>query len=162
MKSLLSRPLLTKVYCTHVLPALQEFLCANIIFSTSSCTKNYDNINFVRPHYKVAQCSRGVHQLLLHVFFGAVTPKYFHAGGLATDADCALVKTLFGAVGLIEEVPENIMSAVTGLSGSGPAYVYIIIEALADAGVRHGLPRATALRLAAQTGVPRLLSRNTA
>jgi pyrroline-5-carboxylate reductase len=63
------------------------------------------------------------------------------------------VKSLFGAVGLVEEVPENLMGAVTGVSGSGPAYIYIIIEALADAGVRHGLPRPTALRLAAQTGM---------
>lgn len=62
------------------------------------------------------------------------------------------MKSLFGAVGLVEEVPESIMGAVTGLSGSGPAYIYVIIEAMADAGVRQGLPRATALRLAAQTG----------
>ena len=54
---------------------------------------------------------------------------------------------------MVEEVPEGIMGAVTGLSGSGPAYIYVIIEAMADAGVRHGLPRPTALRLAAQTGM---------
>lgn len=68
---------------------------------------------------------------------------------LPEDLDCA--RKLLGSVGLAIEVPERLMDAVTGLSGSGPAYVYLIIEALADGGVLAGLPRADAVRLAAQT-----------
>ncbi|NPV91451.1 MAG: pyrroline-5-carboxylate reductase [Firmicutes bacterium] len=60
-------------------------------------------------------------------------------------------RSIFEAVGIVVNVPEAQMDAVTGLSGSGPAYGYVIIEALADAGVRVGLPRAVALGLAAQT-----------
>lgn len=74
------------------------------------------------------------------------------AGGhYATDEHLLLVRTMFEAVGKVEEVPEYLMDAVTGLSGSGPAYVYMFIEALTDAGVKQGIPRPTAFRLAAQT-----------
>lgn len=72
-------------------------------------------------------------------------------GTRATSADAATAKLLLAAVGLATEVPERLMDAVTGLSGSGPAYVYLVIEALADGGVRAGIPRADALRFAAQT-----------
>ena len=75
----------------------------------------------------------------------------FARGSLATDADAEIARAILGGVGIVEEVPEKLMDAVTGLSGSGPAYVYTVIEALADGGVLKGLPRATALRLAAQT-----------
>jgi pyrroline-5-carboxylate reductase len=72
-------------------------------------------------------------------------------GTKATEDDAACARLLLGSVGLAVEVPERLMDAVTGLSGSGPAYVYLIIEALADGGLRMGLPRADAVRLAAQT-----------
>jgi pyrroline-5-carboxylate reductase len=72
-------------------------------------------------------------------------------GGSATGADRALVRRMFDAVGRTVEVEEGLMDAVTGLSGSGPAFVFTVIQALADGGVQAGLPRATALQLAAQT-----------
>jgi pyrroline-5-carboxylate reductase len=72
-------------------------------------------------------------------------------GGGATDADAAIAQSILGAVGTASEVSEALLDAVTGLSGSGPAYVYTVIEALADGGVLMGLPRAAALQLAAQT-----------
>jgi pyrroline-5-carboxylate reductase len=75
----------------------------------------------------------------------------FCLGSDATADDAKLVRDLLGAVGLAIEVEEKLMDAVTGLSGSGPAFVYLMIEALADGGVRLGLTRDTALRLAAQT-----------
>lgn len=72
-------------------------------------------------------------------------------GSRANAGDAEIARCLLGSVGLAVEVPERLMDAVTGVSGSGPAYVYLIIEALADGGVRVGLPRADAVRLAAQT-----------
>ena len=73
------------------------------------------------------------------------------AGSSATEADAEFVKRLMETVGVAMVVPESQLDAVTGLSGSGPAYVYQIIEALSDGGVRMGLPRDTSTRLAAQT-----------
>lgn len=75
----------------------------------------------------------------------------FARGKLATADDAAVASRILEAVGTVAEVPEKLLDAVTGLSGSGPAYVYTVIEALGDGGVLMGLPRATAMQLAAQT-----------
>ena len=75
----------------------------------------------------------------------------FALGKNATAADSELAKELLSAVGVALQVKENLLDAVTGLSGSGPAYVYQFIEALSDGGVASGLPRDIATKLAAQT-----------
>jgi pyrroline-5-carboxylate reductase len=72
-------------------------------------------------------------------------------GSRATEADIEVARSIFGAVGRSVVLDESLIDAVTGLSGSGPAYVMLIIEALADGGVKVGLHRDTALLLAAQT-----------
>jgi pyrroline-5-carboxylate reductase len=73
------------------------------------------------------------------------------AGRHATDDDLHVAKALFDAVGITVALDESQLDAVTGLSGSGPAYIFLILEALADAGVKMGLSRRNAQRLAAQT-----------
>lgn len=75
----------------------------------------------------------------------------FSRGTNATHADAELTHRMLKAVGQCDEVPESFLDAVTGLSGAGPAYMYLVVEALADGGVRMGLPRQLAQRLAAQT-----------
>ena len=86
------------------------------------------------------------------------TPALVGAGAFALDSETDLTQEekdfadkLFSSIGIVEWMPENLIDTACGLSGAGPAYVYIIIEALADGGVFKGLPRPTAKRLAAQT-----------
>ncbi|MEN6557539.1 MAG: pyrroline-5-carboxylate reductase [Thermoguttaceae bacterium] len=75
----------------------------------------------------------------------------YSLGEHATADDGALVGRMLGALGSAWQVDERQLDAVTGLSGSGPAFVYLMIEALSDGGVRMGLPRAIATQLAAKT-----------
>jgi len=86
------------------------------------------------------------------------TPSLVGAGASAfcvapavTEEDAEWVRQALAGVGLVVQVSESQLSAVTGLSGSGPAYICLVIEALADGGVLAGLPRELATRLAAQT-----------
>jgi pyrroline-5-carboxylate reductase len=93
---------------------------------------------------------------------GRGASAYALAAG-ATKEDGELVGKLLASVGTAHQVDEKLLDAVTGLSGSGPAYVYLIIEALSDGGVKMGLPRALATSLAAQTvlgAAEMVLSRN--
>jgi pyrroline-5-carboxylate reductase len=81
-------------------------------------------------------------------------------GSHATQEDLAAARRVFDAVGKSCVLPEDLMDAVTGLSGSGPAYVLLFIEALSDAGVLLGIPRDVALMLSVQTvlGTARLMT----
>ncbi|MCF8008794.1 MAG: pyrroline-5-carboxylate reductase [Halanaerobiales bacterium] len=73
------------------------------------------------------------------------------AGRNATQDDIKLVYKIFSGVGQVVKVDEKLMDAITGLSGSGPAFIYIMIEALADGGVLTGISRELAIKLTAQT-----------
>ena len=86
------------------------------------------------------------------------TPAMVFEGAFALCSDnnfnpeeLAAAQSIYEAIGIVELVPEHLIDAVCGLSGGGPAYVAMFIEAMADGGVKQGLPRATAYRLAAQT-----------
>jgi pyrroline-5-carboxylate reductase len=81
-------------------------------------------------------------------------------GAEVSAADLEIAREIFNAMGKTVIIPESLMDAVTGMSGSGPAYVSLFIEALADGGVRMGLPKKDALEMAIQTvlGTARLLS----
>ena len=86
------------------------------------------------------------------------TPAMVYAGAFAlcndsdlTEEEKQMAQQLFAPLGIVEWVPEHLIDAVCGVSGSGPAYVAMFMEAMADGGVREGLPRATAYQLAAQT-----------
>lgn len=140
------------------------------------CTKpqNFqDAVQFWKPVF----CSGGGHPLVIsilagtpieqiqRVFPGCVVSRAMP--NIAATIDCAATalclsldaneeemnraKSIFEAVGKAWIVPEELMNAVTGLSGSGPAYIYMVIEALSDGGVKMGMPRQLALELAAQT-----------
>jgi pyrroline-5-carboxylate reductase len=75
----------------------------------------------------------------------------YSPGRHVTDEHRSVVERLLGAVGEVEAADEKLLDAVTGLSGSGPGFVFIMLEALADGGVKAGLPRPLALKLAAHT-----------
>lgn len=75
----------------------------------------------------------------------------FEAGDTLTEDEKSFAEILFSSVGEVVTVEPKLMDAVTAVSGSGPAYVYLFIEAMADGGVKAGLPRELALKLAAQT-----------
>jgi pyrroline-5-carboxylate reductase len=85
---------------------------------------------------------------------GAGATAYAVGGGVLSEKDkvhLSLIHQLFSSVGIAEQVAERQLNAITGLSGSGPAYIFTVIQALADGAVQMGLSRTTALNFAAQT-----------
>ncbi|XP_060525544.1 uncharacterized protein LOC132701536 isoform X3 [Cylas formicarius] len=74
-----------------------------------------------------------------------------NSGPKASPSDISLVKKMFEVSGVCQQVPESLINAIGALAGSGPAFVYLILEALADGGVKQGVPRNLAVEFAAQT-----------
>jgi pyrroline-5-carboxylate reductase len=112
----------------------------------------------VAAGYPIEKIARGLRGAARIVRSMPNTPSLIREGITAlaygdhlSAEDAAAARALFEAIGTVVRTDERALDAVTGLSGSGPAYVYIMIEALADGGVKAGLPRETAQLLAAQT-----------
>lgn len=112
----------------------------------------------VAAGYPIARIARYVSGTIGVVRSMPNTPSLIREGVTAMaydeklpENDVNAARALFESIGKVVRVDERALDAVTGLSGSGPAYVYVLIEALADGGVKMGLPRATAQFLAAQT-----------
>ncbi|MHA1967253.1 MAG: pyrroline-5-carboxylate reductase [Candidatus Hodarchaeales archaeon] len=103
-----------------------------------------------------ARCVRVMPNIAFQVGEGAAG---FSLGTRNDSRDSEIVEIVFGSLGKVFQFPEYLLDAVTGLSGTGPAYVFVMIEALADGGVLAGLPRREALILSAQTvmGAAKLL-----
>ncbi len=102
----------------------------------------------LRKHAAGARVIRAMPNTPAQVGAGATA---YSGDASATPDDLALAARILGAVGLAVVVPEKSLDAVTGLSGSGPAYVFLVMEALSDGGVAAGLPRPLATQLAVQT-----------
>jgi pyrroline-5-carboxylate reductase len=121
----------------------------------------------IRPEQLVVSIAAGIRLASLAKWFGQelrivrVMPNTpclvgqgvcaYSLGQRATPEDGALVERLLASLGSVWQVEEKLLDAVTGLAGSGPAFVYVMVEALGDAGVRMGLPRNMAAAMAAQT-----------
>jgi pyrroline-5-carboxylate reductase len=106
------------------------------------------SISALRGHAAGARIVRAMPNTPAQVGAGATA----YSGDAGTTAeDLALAGRILGAVGLAVSVPEKSLDAVTGLSGSGPAYVFLVMEALSDGGVAAGLSRSLATQLAVQT-----------
>ncbi len=103
-----------------------------------------------------ARCVRIMPNMAFQVGEGAAG---YSLGTRNDNRDSEIVELVFGSLGKVFQFPEYLLDAVTGLSGTGPAYVFVLIEALADGGVLAGLPRREALILSAQTvmGAAKLL-----
>lgn len=127
------------------LPSLQSNLLLSILAGVT-----LEQINQVLPPNRPEELAivRAMPNTPAQVGAGVTALAY---GPSITDEQRARSRQIFATVGGVVEVPENLMDAVTGLSGSGPAYIALVAEALADGGVAAGLSRATALQLAIET-----------
>lgn len=144
--------------CDIVLLAVKPHVCASVLKECADAIDGKAIISIVAGWSRKQLSAIVPAARVLRVMPN--TPCMIGEGMSALEMDHTLrvdelefAKTLFESIGKAVMVPTSLMAAVTGVSGSGPAYVYLFIESLADAGVRAGLPRDMAYTLAAQTVV---------
>jgi len=122
---------------------------------------------FIQPYQLIISVMAGIKTSFINSFLGVSCPVIrsmpntpvlvdggataISKGEFAGEEDLKIAYAIFKSVGTVEIVPENLLDAVTGLSGSGPAYIYMVIEAMTDGGVKMGIPRQIAFKLSAQT-----------
>lgn len=128
-----------------VLDDLKNLIASKVVISIAAGIKTKTLEKYLGLKTKIVRAMPNTPALVAE----AVTALYFSDSVQADEI--ALVEKIFKSMGKIVRIPENKMDAVTGLSGSGPAYAYLFIEALADAGVLNGLARDSSIKLAAQT-----------
>jgi len=127
-----------------------SFLCQDSklfvsVMAGLPCHKIQENLSKFIPNPRVVRATVNTPSLV------GCGSSALSLGKGATQEDGDLVKQLLSSVGIVEVIPEHLQDAVGALSGSGPAYIYTIIEGLADGGVCQGLPRDMAIKFAAQT-----------
>lgn len=128
-----------------VLEEIQGYVAAGAVVLSMAAGVSTARIEEALPGIAVV---RSMPNLAATVGMGATA---ICGGAHAKAEHVAVARSVFEAVGVVEEVPERLLDAVTGLSGTGPMYVFHLVEALADAGVKVGLSRDVASRLATQT-----------
>ncbi len=130
---------------TKVLSANREALAARLVISIAAGVTIDTMLAELNPQARVVRVMPNTPAMVLESA-SCISPS------TACQADdISTAKAIFDAVGLCIQLDESLLNAVTALSGSGPAYCFLFMEALADGGVRAGLPRDTALKLAAAT-----------
>lgn len=134
------------VYLPEVLVQIKDVIRENTVLVSIAAGKSLNDIEeLLGRRCKVVRCMPNTPALVLE---GCTAVTY---GELVTAEEREQVERILGAFGTVHEVPERLMDAVVGVSGSSPAYVFLFLEALADAAVCAGLPRKQAYAMAAQS-----------
>ena len=129
----------------EVLPQIKDHLKSDCLIVSIAAGQPIANIEAMLGHVKLVRAMPNT-PALVGAAMSALCPN-----DKVTPEEIKLVESLFNSFGRAEVVPESMMDAVVGVSGSSPAYVYMFIEAMADAAVADGMPRAQAYKFAAQS-----------